>query len=352
LNKDNSRGQDLLRARVELARQRLIEVSLARSDFDTAPPFPWVITGIGSSESHARYLVELVNQISPGSALYWSASLFAVGVLPQDTFRSTLIIFTQGLSANAGIACTYAGSFAKTVLFTAATAEDLKQSGNTPALEKWEALQDHGVCVVKTPEPQEYTLLIRTVGPLCGYAVALKWLNAVCGWYGREIDLIASIPDAAVAVPEETIHALGRSFIGGFELNFVAGEEAYAQNLLCKRVEGIFQPQPASRGILQMAHGPFQQNFADPADQWILYANRSAEKQLVDRVRPMFELLGSSVHEIVAPHPAPLSIFYYEMLFDRVLLDAFEKVDLSQLNWPGKGLDTEGYSISEPMGGL
>jgi hypothetical protein len=349
LSIEDSRGIGLLADRVLLARERLLSVAAEPIVPQSPPPFPWIVTGIGSSEAHARYLVSLANTHKIGSAVYWPTTAFTVGQIPEGVDTSSLIVMSQGFSANARIACSFAEKFKKCVLFTAATPEALAQSNKPEALALWRELELVGTDFVATPEPEEYTILIRTVGPLCGYAAILKWLSAFTGEYADALQGIPEVIEAVCNVPQATIAGLATSFLDGFEMNFVGSEQEYAQNLSYKRVEGIFGAQPIARELMQMAHGPFQQNFATAKDQWIFSADTLEQRGLVRRLLPMFERLGSKSFEIVSPAAAPLSIFFFEMLMDRVLLEAIGDVGYSQVDWPGKGLDGEGYQLSEPM---
>jgi creatinine amidohydrolase len=340
-------GITLLRERVAYSRERLRALWSSELPVAAKVPFPWVVTGLGSSEAHARYLVELANQFRPGSAVFWPTTAFALSRLPKQSSEASLIVFSQGLSANARIALEQRGAFRSGVLFTAATPENLRTSGKQSAALLYEDLAKEGWQIVATPEPDEYTILLRVIGPLCGYFSALQWFqqqtdNSIPPLSEAELAALFNLPDE---IPDEWVD----DFREGVEFNYASTVGSYAQNLGYKRVEGLFLSEPVHRELLQFSHGPFQQNMASSAPQWIFAEADETTKSLVEQVWPLYIRLAATPRLIESPVPAPYSIFYYEMLLNEILLSAIETCPHCQINWPGKGLDGEGYSIEKPV---
>lgn len=336
MNREQSIG--LLKERMALARERLLETAGASIASCSPPPFPWVVTGIGSSESHARFLCALVRRIAPGAATFACPSSFALAAPPASWADSTLIVFSQGLSANARIALAHREAFAETVIFTA------KEQAGTP-------FADEAVRFVRCAEADEFTILLRVIGPMVTYLTAWQWLHS-CLPACPPPPGVAEIGSLLAAVDEmdsETVEALAADLVAGVEFNFLGKTCGYAQNLGFKRVEGLFLPEPVRRDILQSAHGPIQQNHANPLAQWIFTSDYPAEKALVHRLLPMFERLDAPVRTITASVPQPASVFFFEALLNRVLGIAIEATPHSQYDWPGKGLDGEGYQLDQPL---
>lgn len=127
-----------------------------------------VATGLGSSEAHARYLVWLLNRFTdiPAEFLPTGALLSPE---PGHYRDRTLVVFSQGLSAHARIALSRRSDFASTVLFTAASLEGLRRSGKQDREDCLQALLTEGAEVIRFPLEDEYTLLIRVVGPALGF---------------------------------------------------------------------------------------------------------------------------------------------------------------------------------------
>jgi len=329
-------GIGLLKARMDLARERLLEVAAQGIGSSPPPPFPWIITGIGSSEAHARFLCSLVDRVAPGAATFANPSSFAVSSPAAP--GGTLIVFSQGLSANARIALRHQSSFRNTVVFTT------KEQSETP-------FTGDDIDFVRCVETDEFTILLRVIGPMVTYLTAWQWLHSVLPGTpappdGGEIERIFSSVDET---DEETIAALAKDFISGVEFNFIGPANDYPQNLGFKRVEGLFLSEPVHRDILQAAHGPIQQNHAEPSAQWIFTSASPAETALAAHLLPMFGRLNAPVRTIASPVPEPASVFFFEALLNRVLATAIHSSPHSQFDWPGKGLDGEGYQLERPI---
>jgi creatinine amidohydrolase len=326
----------LLKARMDLARERLREISAQRVEASPPPPFPWIVTGIGSSEAHARFLCSLVARIAPGAATFAHPSSFAVS--SPSAPGGTLIVFSQGLSANARIALCRRSSFARTVVFTT------KEKSET-------SFTEEDTEFVRCAETDEFTILLRVIGPMVTYLTAWQWLHSVLPGIpappdSTEVERIFSSVDET---SRETVDALAGDFIAGVEFNFIGPANDYPQNLGFKRVEGLFLSEPIRRDILQAAHGPLQQNHAKPCAQWIFTSASPAETALAAHLRPMFGRLDAPIRTIASPAPEPASVFFFEALLNRVLATAIDSSPHSQFDWPGKGLDGEGYQLECPL---
>ena len=327
---------ELLKSRMDLARKRLREVAAQGIAPSPQPPFPWIVTGIGSSEAHARFLCSLVDRIAPGAATFAHPSSFAV-LIPAAS-EGSLIVFSQGLSANARIALSHRSSFRKTVVFTA------KGQGETP-------FTGTEIQFVRCAEADEFTILLRVIGPMVTFLTAWQWLHSVCPAASPPPGLpeIDGIFSAADEISHETIDSLAADLISGVEFNFIGPVSDYPQNLGFKRVEGLFLPEPVRRDILQAAHGPLQQNHAMPCAQWIFTSASAAESALAAHLLPMFQRLGAPIRIIASPVPEPASVFYFEALLNRILAAAIHSSSHSQFDWPGKGKDQEGYQLESPL---
>src|SRR5882724_5322109 len=113
-----------------LLAQRLAQIPSVLADMLTRGPAPlkpatllstrFLITGTGSSEAHARYLVMLLNLYTDRAAMYLPLSGFTD--MHREGFSGkTLVVFSQGVSPNAQIALRRSRDFSHTILFTATT---------------------------------------------------------------------------------------------------------------------------------------------------------------------------------------------------------------------------------------
>ena len=317
-----------------------------------------VATGLGSSEAHARYLVWLLNRFTdiPAEFVPTGALLNpAPGCRRQDR---TLVVFSQGLSAHARIALGCRGAFARTVLFTAASREGLIRSGKQDRAQCLEALVQEGAEVIRFPLEDEYTLLIRVVGPALGFLAARLWVGGLSGgtlsgdpqMVGAEAAQAFCTGWSAgrVAWPRMESDAFGR----GFALLASPDLSEYLQNLAFKFVEGLFRPAPTLQELLQFAHGPFQQLNAAPRPVVVLHRAGEIEGDQLRRIRELCLSASLTCHDTGSGlvSRTDLLVFEAEGLFVEPLLEGVEREGVDQVAWPGRGLDGPLYDYSGPVG--
>jgi hypothetical protein len=341
---DDPRGHLLLAERLSRLPTILADM-LARG----LPPAPattlatqrFVITGTGSSEAHARYLAMLLNLHSDRAATYLPLSGFVD--LPASAFAGkTLVVWSQGVSPNAQIALRRRRDFAHAILFSATNPATARAAGKPDRAALVEDLQADGGELVEFPLAEEYTTLIRFVGPLAGYLAALQFAARFpCRRFElpvREhlLDLLACQPPAEL---REAMLRLPSAFAGGFNLVTAAPISDFAQNLACKFMEGLFWACPPVSDFLQFAHGPFQQMNAHPKPVLILQGESAAEAEMVDRSVRMLREVGLDAF-VLAVHAPPLtSIFGFEAALNYLVFDVMRHLRIDQVNWPGKGRD-------------
>ncbi len=338
------KGHDLLDRRLALIPQIIADM------LGTAPPplspaslalQRCIITGTGSSEAHARYLAHLLNFHTAASATYLPLSGFTSENRPAFHDK-TLILFSQGLSPNAQLALRHASAFAHTILFTAATPAVARQAGKPERAAQLEAFLSSGGELLTFPLAEEYTTLIRLVGPLAGYLRCLQFAAALPG---SRIQLpttpsLASL--LATPAPPALLAAIRHnpeSFARGLQLIAASPTSDFAQNLACKFVEGLFWPAPAVSDFLQFAHGPFQQCTARPHPVIILRGDSPMENELVPRATRMLVDAGQTPFELSVSAPPLLAIFAFEMALNRLVLALLRELAIDQINWPGRGRD-------------
>lgn len=290
-------GHDLLAARLASIPATLAAM-LARGPAPLSPrtltSTRFIITGTGSSEAHARYLTMLLNLHSDRAAAYLPLSGF-VDPAPGAFAGKTLVVFSQGVSPNAQIALRRRRDFAHAVLFSASTPAAALAAGKPDRAALLQGLLDEGHELVEFPLAEEYTTLIRFVGPLAGYLAALQFA-------GQFPDCRAPLPSAAqlaallaAKAPPDLLDAMLRlpsAWSGGFNLVTAAPISDFSQNLACKFMEGVFWPCPPISDFLQFAHGPFQQMNAAPKPVIFLQGGAAAEAEMVDRSVRMLRDVG------------------------------------------------------------
>jgi hypothetical protein len=339
-------GHEFLAARIEAAEAQLLELS----EEPFTPPsgmqgLHWLASGVGSSEAHARLFACLVNRSGTGSASV---------VLPTEPAVSHRrgpgtgwLTFSQGFSHNAVAATRYWPAAINTVrvLVSASTPESLRQAGHLERAEHLCRLLDSGVILVPMPGQNEYTILIRTIGPLCGFLVAIRLAIAA----GADLQApgpgrLKSLREAARDTWSANRAQLAEEWINGAGLNTIGPAGSCIQNLMLKRLEGIYRDPSPVRDLLAYAHGFFQREVLCQRAQWVLCDAEMERHSLVERFLAMNVSAGIPSRVLASPGTFPEDLFFHEMLFNRILLDAVVKLGIDQVNWPGKGADGPLYN--------
>ncbi len=301
----------------------------------------FIITGTGSSEAHARYLAMLINLYTDRAASYLPLSGFVDW--HRDAFAGkTLIVFSQGVSPNAQIALNRRKDFAHCVLFTATTPAAALAAGKRDRAALLQSILDAGGDLVEFPLAEEYTTLIRFVGPLAGYLSALQFVAQLDGCRFKAPDAATLLPLLQEPAPPELLDAMIRlpsAFSQGFNIVTAAPISDFSQNLACKFMEGVFWPCPPISDFLQFAHGPFQQMNAHPKPVIILQGDSGAEAELVDRSVRMLREAGLGAFVVRVNAPPLYSIFGFEAALNALVLAVMRHLRVDQVNWPGKGRD-------------
>ena len=311
----------------------------------------FIVTGTGSSEAHARYLTMLLNLYTQRSAAYLPLSGFTAHLQPAFEGK-TLVVFSQGVSPNAQLALRRRNEFSNTILFTATTPAAARAAGKTDRAVLLQALLDEGGELIEFPLAEEYTTLIRFVGPMAGYLACLQFTAqlACCRFKVPPAADILRLLDAPppAALLEAMLGAPAR-FAAGFSLVTAAPISEFAQNLACKFMEGVFWPCPTVSDFLQFAHGPFQQTTAHPHPVVILQGDAPVEAELVGRSLAMLRAVGLDAYVLHIDAPPLISIFGFEAALNQLVFALMNRFGIDQINWPGKGRDDQLYGFCQDV---
>ena len=349
-------GYEVLRSRVDALPALLSSVELRTGvlGVDPCAVRRFLVTGIGSSAAHARYLAALMSQ-----SLGFPAAFIPTGqlqALPMPgSERDVLIVFSQGLSPNARFAVSMPGRFAEVVLFTAFDPDQLRKTASPEAMKRrqfLEELLDRGVRVVSFPGQDEYGTLVRVIGPMLGYAAAFGFVRDLApagstfpSWDIQAVQ--AGLARAAARVDEDFPRSLSLADTLGRELTLVA-EHGYGemiQNLATKVHEGMDLPRPPIFDLLEFAHGGYQRLASREATLLVARPAGCGEEglrrlhRLLDRERHRVRVLDSALE------PA-LAVFEHEAYFNELLLRFIEETGRDPREWPGKGRDGALYDWS------
>lgn len=307
----------------------------------------FVVVGTGSSEAHARFLVHALNRHTTYSAEFTPLSAF-LGSDPESRRGRTLVVFSQGLSPNARTAFSRRGEFAHTVVFTSVTEEGARRGGKLDRLQLLDALVSEGAEIVRFPVEDEYTTLIRIVGPACAYLACWSFVATLGGSRlrmpsTREIDLVVSSRPPAGLREDFTRHVA--EFRRGFYMVASSPLCEYAQNLGYKFMEGLFWSAPILWDYLQFAHGPFQEVSLNPRPVLLIRTQTESDAEIADRADHMLGQVGLKAITLPLKTQGLLAILEAEMVLNHLLLDLIRDQSIDQVNWPSKGKDDPLYGF-------
>ena len=313
------------------------------------PGESFVVTGIGSSEAHGRFLAWLLNRHPKSPAEFVPLAAFDDGGMegaPAGEGR-TLVLFSQGLSRNVRLVLDQRHRFARMVLFTAATVEGLLRDGRADRAEWLRELQAEGSEVIRFPMENEYEILIRVVGPACGFLAARLWVGSLNGEL-RDADSTVRVVDAIAATDGSALTRFltdnATAGASGFRILVPPALAQFGQNLICKCVEGVFWSPPVILDYLSFAHGPFQQLAARPAPVVLLRSEHAGQGILADRALEMCRTLNLPTAVITLNAPAGWEVLEAEVQFNQALLALVRHLCVDQRNWPGRGADGPLYT--------
>jgi hypothetical protein len=339
-------------ATVELMKQRIAAVpdalveTLYASDLTIDWTAPVIVTGLGSSQCAARLLAGLLTARCGIPALFVPMTDFYCG---SHARGKTLVVFSQGLSANACIALARRQDYEHCVLVTSATEAGLQAAGKNAALELLRSLQAEGATLIRHPLEDEYTLLPRFIGPACALAAAIAMAQASA----QEDD---SLPNPAALreafADAEVAGSNAQEWINDFaalpEWNFCGAAVEHCGNLQAKVMECLFMRLPHARDWLEFSHGAFQANCHQPSPQWLFTDTSAAQAKLLSQLKPLYEKNHYTLRIMRSPLGFPFNLLYYELFLNQLVLSAVEQQGLDLIEWPGKGRDGAGYSLSAP----
>ena len=268
-----SRGRALLAARIAEASEYVARVPDFFEVLETTPaklPRQLVTTGIGTSEGHARHLAEAATRWLGQPARFASTGSLMHGA-PPNSEEDWLVVFSQGLSANARHAFRDVAKWGGVVLVTGVSSSSSNEPEETFDNSAWQkALEAEGVLRIDMGCGTEYGMLLRVIGARVGYAVAWSFLRSLARRRLQSIDALTIDSERLMAAQADAIleskrvfpeaESLVPFFAADRSLILVAdaGALELAEQLSLKLAEGMLRPQPRCVDVLQFAHGPLQ----------------------------------------------------------------------------------------------
>jgi creatinine amidohydrolase len=320
--------------------------ALVRALASAEPPFALdhsgvrsvLVTGVGSSAAHARFLAALLAEPLGLAARFVPLDAFPRAGDPRDV----LVVFSQALSPNARIALGEPEAWQRVVLVTAAGA-----SRDPARREAVAALRRAGVGVLETAGADEFGTLLRIEGPLAGYRAAFTLAEAFGAPSPPELARVPEAMERALGAASERAAELAPRLVADELLLLASGSyREVAENLRLKWVEGLLRTLPPVSDPIELAHGPFQALFARRVSL-LAFARPDAlhERERLARLRRMLDPDRHQLVSLQATLPGFLAIFEHEIFASALVLAAMQHAHVDPADWPGRGRDGPLYEL-------
>ena len=302
IDPNDSKGHHILQQRIKNSNNYLMDLN--QPDFEVSKELSYLVTGIGTSMVHAKYLVN--NAKDRG---YKMNFIPINGITKNNSERyDKLIVFSQGLSPH-GIRPIKYFSKNNIILFTAVTKKN-KNANKVNILNRVDK-------VINYPLEDEYDILIRTIGPICGYGIINKIFNIV----NPTLKSHYNIPNNFIKniIKKQSITLI---------INYPLTE--YYQNLEYKFIEGAFIKTVNIVDELGFAHG-YYQNTKNGDSCFIMINNNNKNLKDLLEDKSLYEIESNSIIEI-------------EHIIDIIVLKLVRIGNINQKNWPGKSTQNTIYN--------
>lgn len=302
IDPNDSKGHHILQQRIKNSNNYLMDLN--QPDFEVSKELSYLVTGIGTSMVHAKYLVNIAKDRG-----YKMNFIPINGITKNNSERyDKLIVFSQGLSPH-GIRPIKYFSKNNIILFTAVTKKN-KNANKVNILNRVDK-------VINYPLEDEYDILIRTIGPICGYGIINKIFNIV----NPTLKSHYNIPNNFIKniIKKQSITLI---------INYPLTE--YYQNLEYKFIEGAFIKTVNIVDELGFAHG-YYQNTKKWDSCFIMINNNNKNLKDLLEDKSLYEIESNSIIEI-------------EHIIDIIVLKLVRIGNINQKNWPGKSTQNTIYN--------
>ena len=305
-----------------------------------------VITGAGIAAGPARYLAACLRHELGLAARYCPPSAFALaGSRPQ---ADSLVVFSQGLSANARTVLSHFESYEHVTLFTAVEPNPT----GTDAERRVASLSDAGVQLVHHGPKREAGMLVRVLGSTASMLQSVRWARSL-GGTPDPAGVLTLLPAAVAAALKRATEIAATCpptrLLGNVAFVTVGGYGDACRGLAWKWMEELWTSEPSRWDVLQVAHGPLQTFWEREMTLIALCGPRDPAKPLFDRLDRVLHPDRHLLLRLGASAPGALAVFEHGAALDQLMVSALEASprDLSQ--WPAKGVDEPLYGLSEPL---
>jgi len=299
------------------------------------------VTGIGSSEAHARYLERMLMKE------YNIRYVNSVDVNKKD--YNKLIIFTQGLSPNATIPIERF-EYSDIIIITTYTSTPITEKNNVSLKDSvLEKIKTNNNIIINYPKETEDDTLIRITGPYVGYIIGLEIARNMASdftYEGKEIMEITRETDITI------IPYILNNIVENRKITIImdGNEKNYITNIKNKFMEGLFVDVVVCDG-LEFTHGTYQlmeHNRKNGILNSVFIINKNESISNKELNKKIYQLLKDKYPiQLVNIRNDILSILELEMKFNQIVYQLIQMMRINQKNWSGKKDQNQIYNITK-----
>lgn len=338
--KNIDKGHQIISQRIAEAPDYLLAVN--KQTISLSESIHYYILGIGSSKAHANYFCYLAHKYYKKVRV---SSIDLSQLIHLDRQGSVLIVMSQGLSPNIQAAFSL-WDYENIILYTSVTTEN-KDNNKRNILKR---LLKNKNQVIEFPLEDEYTTLIRIVGPLCGYMAIYKSLRT-------EEDLSLSEEKALLSTLKQTESCLvDKRYFKSLENNpnvvFLLSYplKSLFKNIHNKFIEGGFFPSVKAIDYNEFAHGYYQniayQRNSGSLTHFIVLNTSEFDDRMIASVEKMLPS-DLPVWNLNLTLQDDFKILELEMIMNYFILKWLEIKNIDQVNWAGKEKQKYLYNLNE-----
>jgi 3,4-dihydroxy 2-butanone 4-phosphate synthase/GTP cyclohydrolase II len=320
---DDVFGHNLLHSRLSAVITHLESIANNKLSLDIPVGSKIIVTGIGSSESHAKYFVNLVDGLGYDSR-FLPISDVDICEIKNDNY---LIVISQGMSPHGILPITRIKNenLSNVILLTAVTRNNL----NEDKVSVINNLNDNGGRVCNYPLEDEYTVLMRICGPISCFYLIYNLFN--------ENSCFDIVNDRLIDINNSIINKITNRFIDTLvetqSLMILVPDHMidYCRNLKYKFIEGCFIKNVELVGHNEFAHGFYQHLEYWRASNKLTNIIAVDTNDKINTVISMYHVLYFNTCL-----PKNLEIIELEYTFNKLVINIINKLNINQIDWAGK----------------
>ncbi len=349
LSNQDPLGHELMRTRIDALPELLSSYRDQDSSLSVLSAGTIEIVGVGTSQAHSEFLSYLLEKyVRRASKVIDPLEIMQHAHGEVSKVRDNLVVFSQGLSPNTYASIAALSTARKGILFTAASQEDVSPESEKAKI--LEQISKSGIETVLFPIANEYELLPRFIGPLLGFVACYKFVKeGLCNEQTNELrsldldNFFSSSRNCAEKIREQLsdvdfdkapIHLVSTVPFHRTAFNL---QEKIRECLL--PAGGVFLS-----SITGYDHGRFQHNLVNNGVEFILtrVERDGVEGELVENRHTQSKQAGLNTITIESPYSRDISVMWFEMVFNYLMLDLVKERQMNLVEWPGKELEALG----------